>query len=148
MTVAAGDKSGSVDVVCRGNETPPFAGAGSLILIIAANWKMNPPLAEAARLVSAYAVETFDGVTRVLFPPAPYIVQMGVRLAGTGVLIGGQDCHKNASGAHTGDISASMLADCGATLRCSGIPSAGRIIAKVTSWSGRRRWRRRRRVFR
>ena len=89
-------------------------------MIIAANWKMNPPLVEAAQLVSAYAGETFEGVTRVLFPPAPYIVQMGVRLEGTGVLIGGQDCHHNAAGAHTGDISAGMLADCGATFALLG----------------------------
>lgn len=83
-------------------------------MIIAANWKMNPPLADAARLVAAYASEDFEGVTRVLFPPAPYIVQMGVRLGGSGVLVGGQDCHQTPSGAHTGDISAGMLADCGA----------------------------------
>ena len=89
-------------------------------MIIAANWKMNPPLAEAARLVAAYAGQPFKGVTRVLFPPAPYLVQMGVRLDGTGILIGGQDCHQNAAGAHTGDISAGMLADCGATFALLG----------------------------
>ena len=83
-------------------------------VIIAANWKMNPSLADAARLVAAYAGEDFEGVTRVLFPPAPYIVQMGVRLDGSGVLIGGQDCHQDEAGAHTGDVSAGMLADCGA----------------------------------
>jgi len=85
-------------------------------MIIAANWKMNPPLADAAALVTAYAGETFEGVSRILFPPAPYLVQMGVRLAGTDILVGGQDCHQNASGAHTGDIAADMLADCGASV--------------------------------
>ena len=83
-------------------------------MIIAANWKMNPPLAEAAALVAAYTGESFDGITRILFPPAPYLVQMGVRLDGTGIRVGGQDCHADASGAHTGDVSAGMLADCGA----------------------------------
>ena len=82
-------------------------------MIIAANWKMNPPLADAAALVAAYAGESFDGITRILFPPAPYLVQMGVRLDGTGIRVGGQDCHADASGAHTGDVSAGMLADCG-----------------------------------
>ena len=85
-------------------------------MIIAANWKMNPPLADAAALAAAYAGETFEGITRILFPPAPYLVQMGVRLDGTDILVGGQDCHQNASGAHTGDIAAGMLADCGASV--------------------------------
>ena len=83
-------------------------------MIIAANWKMNPPLAEAGALAAAYAAATHDGVTRVLFPPAPYLVQMSMRLDGSGVLLGGQDCHQADSGAHTGDVAASMLAACGA----------------------------------
>lgn len=77
---------------------------------------MNPPLAEAGALAAAYAGESFEGITRILFPPAPYLVQMSVRLDGTGVLVGGQDCHQDASGAHTGDVAAGMLADCGASL--------------------------------
>ena len=85
-------------------------------MIIAANWKMNPPLADAAALAAAYAAQSFAGVTRILFPPAPYLVQMGVRLDGTDVQVGGQDCHHNASGANTGDIAAGMLADCGASV--------------------------------
>ncbi|MEC7372230.1 MAG: triose-phosphate isomerase [Pseudomonadota bacterium] len=83
-------------------------------MIIAANWKMNPPLAEAGALAAAYAGATFNGVTRVLFPPAPYLVQMAMRLDGSGILLGGQDCHQAVSGAHTGDVSAAMLASCGA----------------------------------
>ena len=89
-------------------------------MIIAANWKMNPPLADAAALVAAYAGETFEGVSRILFPPAPYLVQMGVRLEGTDILVGGQDCHQNESGAHTGDVAAGMLADCGASVALLG----------------------------
>lgn len=83
-------------------------------MIIAANWKMNPPLAEAGTLAAAYAGASHDGVTRILFPPAPYLVQMSMRLDGSGVLLGGQDCHRADSGAHTGDVSASMLVACGA----------------------------------
>lgn len=83
-------------------------------MIIAANWKMNPPLAEAGALAASYAGASHDGVTRILFPPAPYLVQMSMRLEGSGVHLGGQDCHQAESGAHTGDISASMLASCGA----------------------------------
>ena len=89
-------------------------------MIIAANWKMNPPLAEAGALAAAYAGASHDGVTRILFPPAPYLVQMSMRLDGSGVLIGGQDCHQAESGAHTGDVSASMLSACGASMALLG----------------------------
>jgi len=83
-------------------------------MIIAANWKMNPPLAEAGQLAAAYAGSRHDGVTRILFPPSPYLVQMAMRLEGSGILLGGQDCHQAAAGAHTGDVAAPMLAECGA----------------------------------
>ena len=83
-------------------------------MIIAANWKMNPLLADAGALAAAYAASSHDGVTRILFPPAPYLVQMAMRLDGSGVHIGGQDCHQAVAGAHTGDVAASMLASCGA----------------------------------
>jgi triosephosphate isomerase len=83
-------------------------------MIIAANWKMNPPLADAGALAAAYAAASHDGVTRILFPPAPYLVQMAMRLDGSGVHIGGQDCHREMAGAHTGDVAAPMLAACGA----------------------------------
>ena len=85
-------------------------------MIIAANWKMNPPLAEAGALAAAYAGATHAGVTRILFPPAPYLVQMAMRLNGSGIRLGGQDCHHRASGAHTGDVAASMLLECGADM--------------------------------
>ena len=85
-------------------------------MIIAANWKMNPPLADAGQLVSAYAQTNFDGVQRVLFPPHPYLVHMAMRLEGSGILLGGQDCHQSASGAFTGDVAAGMLRECGASM--------------------------------
>ena len=46
-------------------------------------------------------------------PPAPYLTMAGGLLQGSAIAFGGQDCHPKASGAHTGDISAQMLADCG-----------------------------------
>ena len=85
-------------------------------MIIAANWKMNPPLADAGQLVSAYTQTNFDGVQRVLFPPHPYLVHMAMRLEGSGILLGGQDCHQSASGAFTGDVAAGMLRECGASM--------------------------------
>jgi triosephosphate isomerase len=47
-------------------------------------------------------------------PPATLIAQFSAAAAGSGIMIGGQDCHSEASGAHTGDISAEMLRDAGA----------------------------------
>jgi triosephosphate isomerase len=85
-------------------------------MIVAANWKMNPELSVAATLASDYCATLHAGVTRILFAPHPYLVPIGVRLQGSGILLGGQDCHQSASGAHTGDVSTAMLCDCGASL--------------------------------
>ena len=48
-------------------------------------------------------------------PPATLIAAFAARAKGSAVAIGGQDCHAEASGAFTGDISAEMLKDAGAT---------------------------------
>ncbi len=83
--------------------------------LAAGNWKMNgtgTSLAEVAALVAAHPAPACE---MLLCPPATLIAQMK-RAAGTSpVLIGGQDCHAAASGAHTGDISAAMLKDAGAS---------------------------------
>jgi triosephosphate isomerase (TIM) len=46
-------------------------------------------------------------------PPAPLLIAVGEALAGSGIALGGQDCHAAPSGAYTGSISAEMLEDCG-----------------------------------
>ena len=89
---------------------------GETHMIVAANWKMNPAMEEAGKLAMTYASETYDGVTRILFPPYPYLVQMATRLAESEIRVGGQDCHAATSGAHTGDVAAHMLAACGADI--------------------------------
>ena len=84
--------------------------------LIAGNWKMN---GNGASLAEARAVaDGLDGVTvRVaICPPAVLVSRAADALAGSAVEVGGQDIHPEASGAHTGDISAEMLADAGATL--------------------------------
>ena len=86
--------------------------------LIAGNWKMNglaPAVAEARALAAALAKE--PAAARVaLCPPATLLAAMADALNGSDVLVGGQDCHVAPSGAFTGDISAEMLADAGATL--------------------------------
>ena len=85
-------------------------------MIVAANWKMNPSIEDAGALAAAYAGTAFDGIARILFPPHPYLVHMAMRLGQSGIRLGGQDCHSAASGAHTGDVAAHMLAACGADI--------------------------------
>ena len=58
------------------------------------------------------AAQRYPDVEIALAPPAPFIGP--VREAVTAIGVGGQDCHTAAKGAHTGDISAAMLADIGA----------------------------------
>jgi triosephosphate isomerase len=49
-------------------------------------------------------------------PPATLVAAAAAAAAGSALMIGGQDCHPDASGAHTGDIAAEMIADAGGTL--------------------------------
>ncbi|MDO9472567.1 MAG: triose-phosphate isomerase [Caulobacter sp.] len=86
--------------------------------LIAGNWKMNglEVALDEARAVAA-AVDAQPPAARVaLCPPATLVHRMAQALAGAMVDVGGQDCRAEASGAFTGDVSAEMLADCGATL--------------------------------
>lgn len=81
--------------------------------ICAGNWKMNGTAADLAELRQiAAAVDT--GAEVVICPPAT-LLAAAVQTAGGALAIGGQDCHAAAKGAHTGDLSAAMLADAGAT---------------------------------
>lgn len=80
---------------------------------IVGNWKMNGTRAmlSEARAIDR-AASRFPGVQVALAPPVTLIQAMREAVEAIGV--GGQDCHIEASGAFTGDISASMLADAGA----------------------------------
>ncbi len=86
--------------------------------LAAGNWKMNglgAALDEATSLAESHANTATEAATEiVLCPPATLVREMARRCQGTAVVVGGQDCHEAASGAHTGDISAEMLADAGA----------------------------------
>jgi triosephosphate isomerase len=84
--------------------------------LIAGNWKMNGLKASASELAAIVAGSA--GLRRtvnlMVCPPATLILRF-VDAAGGAVAIGGQDCHAEPSGAFTGDISAEMLADLGAS---------------------------------
>jgi len=86
--------------------------------LIAGNWKMNglATALDEARAVAA-ALDQRPAAARVaLFPPATLLHRMAEAVEGSAVLVGGQDCHPKTSGAHTGDISAEMIADAGGGL--------------------------------
>src|SRR3954447_16732436 len=85
--------------------------------LIAGNWKMNGLAAslDEAAATAAGADELKDRVDAMICPPATLIAQLRWRTAKTALAIGGQDCHPKTSGAHTGDISAEMLKDAGAS---------------------------------
>jgi triosephosphate isomerase len=83
-------------------------------MLIAGNWKMNGELNMARKLAKAIR-EGSDkhGCEYLICPPATALSTIAKSLKGSVVSLGGQDCHAEVSGAHTGDISARMLSDIG-----------------------------------
>ena len=85
--------------------------------LLAGNWKMNglrTALAEIRALGCALAESPPAGDV-VICPPATLVAEAVRAAQGTCIAIGGQDCHSKAAGAFTGDVSAEMLRDAGAT---------------------------------
>lgn len=85
--------------------------------IAAGNWKMNGTTASLNELFAIAAQHQAPGVDVLICPPTTLLA----RITDAGAIaLGGQDCHRNTNGAHTGDISAAMLADAGATYCLTG----------------------------
>lgn len=86
----------------------------SLRPLIAGNWKMNGRLAEVAPYAATLArLSGGRSCDLLVCPPAPLAAAMAAALEGSGIAVGGQDCHTAAKGAHTGDVAAEQLADVG-----------------------------------
>ena len=85
--------------------------------LVAGNWKMNGLSGASATLdkIITGAAKLPAQVDVLICPPFTLVTSFAERARGTRVAIGGQDCHAKASGAHTGDVAAEMLADAGAT---------------------------------
>ena len=84
--------------------------------LIAGNWKMNGFLLDAAGIAAPLRAPADTLRCDLLVcPPATLVHAVAQVLAGSRVAVGAQDCHAKPSGAHTGDISAPMLRDAGAT---------------------------------
>jgi len=80
--------------------------------LIAGNWKMNGLRADAVAL--ATALRGGAACDMLVCPPTTVLAAVAEALAGSAVMVGGQDCHTASSGAWTGDVSAPMLRDAGA----------------------------------
>ena len=81
--------------------------------LAAGNWKMNGVGASLAEVQDLAARHPTPSCDLLICPPATLLSRMAA-VAGP-IAMGGQDCHAAVSGAHTGDISAAMLCDCGAS---------------------------------
>lgn len=82
--------------------------------IIVANWKMNGLLRESMQLFKDIRTSILDsliGCEVVICPPYTLLRDLAEKIPGTGVKMGGQNCHHLSDGAHTGEISAKMLKD-------------------------------------
>ncbi len=83
--------------------------------LAAGNWKMNGlsgDLIEIESLIASLAAPNCD---TLICPPATLIHRVHDRAIGSDLMVGAQDCHPEDQGAHTGDLSAAMLADAGAS---------------------------------
>lgn len=86
--------------------------------LIAGNWKMHGAQAwtvKPAGFEGMYASADRPHIDVLICPPFPFIRELFVAAAGRNILVGGQTCHANETGAHTGEVSAEMLTDCGAS---------------------------------
>jgi len=85
---------------------------------VAGNWKMNgngASLDELGSLIDWLQASPLPGADVLVCPPVTLLFLVRELVRDSFIALGAQDCHVSASGAHTGDISAEMLADAGAT---------------------------------
>lgn len=86
-----------------------------IVPLVAGNWKMNgerDQLDQLALLAQGVDAELAEKLDVVVCPPATLLYVATTLSEDTALQVGGQDCHIEASGAHTGDISAEMIRDC------------------------------------
>ena len=83
--------------------------------LVAGNWKMNGSVAmlKEPRLLAAMLKDVKLKADVMVCPPSVILRRVKSVLKGTRIKVGGQDCHWNPLGAHTGDISAEMLKEAG-----------------------------------
>lgn len=88
--------------------------------LAAGNWKMNGMAAALDELSALASAHSSPAADILICPPATLIDRAVQTTVDTALQIGGQDCHTDAKGAHTGDVSAAMLKDAGASFAIVG----------------------------
>ncbi len=83
--------------------------------LIIGNWKMHGTIAEARALATGIrdGLSSRSDADVALCPPHTALAAVGAILAGSAIVLGAQNCHYDAAGAHTGEISPTMLVDLG-----------------------------------
>lgn len=90
---------------------------GTIKPLVAGNWKMNglrSDMSEFAAMASGYTADLAAKADAMICPSFTLLAALANHPDAGDLKVGAQDCHTAASGAHTGDISAGMIADCGA----------------------------------
>src|SRR5215472_1806211 len=83
--------------------------------LVAGNWKMHGSRSMAMALVGDIVAALPSAIDVAVFPPFPYLGELAIQHAGSGLGFGAQDVSEHdGQGAYTGDVSAAMLADVGA----------------------------------
>ena len=83
--------------------------------LVAGNWKMNGSRTSAQALLDAIAHGPARACGVAVFPPYPYLPELIARVAGSAIAFGAQDVSEHDKGAYTGEVSAAMIKDIGAT---------------------------------
>ncbi|MEP5632189.1 MAG: triose-phosphate isomerase [Tateyamaria sp.] len=83
--------------------------------LAAGNWKMNGSAALLDELANLSTQQDADAPQVIICPPSPLLIPAVAATQTSAVQIGGQDCHSAQTGAHTGDVSAQMVKDTGAS---------------------------------
>ncbi|PWL17831.1 triose-phosphate isomerase [Falsochrobactrum shanghaiense] len=86
--------------------------------LVAGNWKMNgtgESLTELRAIAAGLSSDLGRKLDAVICVPATLLSRAAETLESEAVALGGQDCHQKSSGAHTGEISAPMLKEAGAS---------------------------------
>ncbi|MEP2891158.1 triose-phosphate isomerase [Tateyamaria sp.] len=83
--------------------------------LAAGNWKMNGSAALLDELANLATQQDANAPQVIICPPSPLLIPAVAATQTSAVQIGGQDCHSAQTGAHTGDVSAQMVKDTGAS---------------------------------
>lgn len=109
---------------------------------VGGNWKMNCDRAAAQHLARGVVdgLVGLQGVDVVVFPPFPYLLAVGsiLRERGSSVRLGAQDVYFENDGAYTGEVSVSMLKDCGVQVVLTGHSERRHVIGENENLVGKK----------